>query len=84
MTLLDHIRSLNQAAVMPVSFGLGMDNSPIERDISAGYSVAAIDETLAKASDADVVEAYRQTGGTKGDLAAEILLAEVKRRNLAL
>lgn len=67
MNVLEHIRALNQAAVTPISMGLGMENLPIEQDISAGYSVAAIDEALAAVSDAEIAEAYKQLGDGSRD-----------------
>lgn len=37
---------------------------------------------IASATDDEVLAAYRQTGGEVGDLAAESLLDEMRRRNL--
>lgn len=44
---------------------------------------AEVRELLSGASDADLLDAYRQSGGTIGHPTAEALLGEIKRRNLA-
>jgi hypothetical protein len=43
---------------------------------------AEVRDLLNNASDADLTNAYQQSGGEVGNLAAEALLGEIKRRNL--
>ncbi|MGA1799771.1 hypothetical protein VH567_13440 [Sphingomonas sp. 4RDLI-65] len=48
-----------------------------------GFS-AEVRDLLTEASDADLTNAYRQSGGEVGHPVAEALLGEIKRRGLAV
>ena len=82
MTLLEHIRTLNQAAVTPMPFGMDWDNSPIDQDLAAGYAFVTVSELIKSASDADIVEAYRQLNGDSDAWASGFLTAEIRLRCL--
>jgi hypothetical protein len=65
---------------------LDMSSEPMDANPMSAIAIVDVQQQIGalvvKATDEDLIKAYRETDGERGGLDAEALLAEIARRNL--